>query len=40
VSEGRVLGQPAFGEEARALVTRMASANEGWGYTRIVGEFF
>ena len=27
-----------FGEEIRALVVRMASEKEGWGYTRIAGE--
>ena len=37
-SEARVPGRPAIGEEVRALVARMASENEGWGCTRIVGE--
>jgi putative transposase len=31
-------GRPPVGNEIRALVVRMASENEGWGYTRIVGE--
>ena len=31
-------GRPLVGKEIRALVVRMASENEGWGYTRIVGE--
>ncbi len=37
-SEARAPGRPAIGEEVRALVALMASENEGWGYTRIVGE--
>ena len=31
-------GRPPVGTEIRALVVRMASENEGWGYTRIAGE--
>ena len=31
-------GRPAIANEIRALAVRMASENEGWGYTRIVGE--
>jgi transposase InsO family protein len=31
-------GRPPVGKEIRALVVRMASENESWGYTRIVGE--
>jgi len=31
-------GRPLVGKEIRALVVRMASENEGWGYTRLVGE--
>ena len=31
-------GRPPIAEEIRALAVRMASENEGWGYTRIVGE--
>ncbi len=31
-------GRPLVGRETRALVVRMASENESWGYTRIVGE--
>jgi len=31
-------GRPLVGREIRALVVRMASENESWGYTRIVGE--
>jgi len=37
-SEARVPGRPAICEEVRALGALMASENEGWGYTRIVGE--
>ena len=37
-SEARVPGRPAIGQEVRALVALMANENEGWGYTRIVGE--
>ncbi len=31
-------GRPPIGREIRALAVRMASENESWGYTRIVGE--
>ena len=31
-------GRPRVMEEIRALVVRMAIENEGWGYTRILGE--
>ena len=31
-------GRPPLGKEIRALTVRMASENESWGYTRIVGE--
>ncbi len=31
-------GGPPVGKEKRALVVRMASENESWGYTRLVGE--
>ena len=31
-------GRPPIGKEIRALTVRMASENERWGYTRIVGE--
>jgi transposase len=31
-------GRPPLGTEIRALTVRMASENESWGYTRIVGE--
>ena len=31
-------GRPAIAKELRALAVRMASENESWGYTRIVGE--
>jgi transposase len=37
-SEGRRSGRPAVAGEIRELVVRMATENEGWGYTRIVGE--
>ena len=37
-SAGRGPGRPPLGREIRALTVRMASENEGWGYTRIVGE--
>ncbi len=37
-SEGRRPGRPAVAREIRELVVRMATENEGWGYTRIVGE--
>ena len=39
--DGRTMrgsGRPPVGTEIRALVVRMASENEGWGYTRIAGE--
>ncbi len=31
-------GRPTIANEIRALAVRMASENESWGYTRIVGE--
>ncbi len=31
-------GRPAIAGEIRSLAVRMASENESWGYTRIVGE--
>ena len=31
-------GRPPIAKEIRALAVRMASENESWGYTRIVGE--
>ena len=31
-------GRPPIAKEVRALAVRMASGNESWGYTRIVGE--
>ena len=31
-------GRPAIAKQIRALAVRMASENESWGYTRIVGE--
>ena len=34
----RGLGRPPIAKEIRALAVRMASENESWGYTRIVGE--
>ncbi len=34
----RGAGRPPLGKEIRALTVRMASENESWGYTRIVGE--
>ncbi|GEM_PF-1584601 len=37
-SAGRGPGRPAVAGEIRALAVRMASENESWGYTRIVGE--
>jgi len=37
-SEGRRLGRPGVAQEIRELVARMATENERWGYTRIVGE--
>jgi len=37
-SEGRRSGRPAVAQGIRDLVVRMATENEGWGYTRIVGE--
>jgi putative transposase len=37
-SEGRRPGRPAVAREIRGLVVRMATENEGWSYTRIVGE--
>ncbi len=37
-SEGRRPGRPAVAREIRELVVRMATENERWGYTRIVGE--
>jgi len=30
--------RPPIAKEVRAMVVRMASENDGWGYTRIVGE--
>lgn len=30
--------RPGLGDKIRCLVVRMASENESWGYTRIVGE--
>ena len=32
-------GRPPIANEIRALAVRMASENESWGYTRIVGEW-
>jgi hypothetical protein len=32
------LGRPPIGREVRALINRMATANEGWGAPRIHGE--
>ena len=37
-SAARRPGRPSVAREIRELVVRMASDNEGWGYTRIVGE--
>lgn len=37
-SAARRPGRPSVAREMRELVVRMASDNEGWGYTRIVGE--
>lgn len=37
-SAARRPGRPSVAREIRELVARMASDNEGWGYTRIVGE--
>jgi transposase InsO family protein len=37
-SEGRRPGRPPVSGEIRELVVRMATRNERWGYTRIVGE--
>ena len=31
-------GRPPIGDDVRSLVLRMATDNEAWGYTRIVGE--
>ena len=36
--EGRRPGRPAVAGEIRELVVQMATENERWGYTRIVGE--
>ncbi len=33
-------GRPRTSEELRELIIRMATDNEGWGYTRIVGELW
>jgi len=37
-SEGRRPGLPAVAREIREHVVRMATENESWGYTRILGE--
>ena len=37
-SSARGSGRPPIAEATRVLVVRMASENESWGYTRIVGE--
>jgi hypothetical protein len=37
-SAARGPGRPGIAKEIRALAVRMASENESWGYTRIVGE--
>ena len=37
-SSVRGSGRPPVAKAIRALVVRVASENEGWGYTRIVGE--